>query len=118
MMVQRGDVVLLRFPFSDGSGSKVRPALIVQRDADNRRLNSTVVVLITGKTKLAGREPGHILIDVESESGKASGLTMSSVVNVYSLFTLHTNEIRETLGNLPDDVMSLVDQQLRLSLDL
>lgn len=32
--------------------------------------------------------------------------------------TLHTNEIRETPGNLPDDLMLLVDQQLRLSLNL
>jgi mRNA-degrading endonuclease toxin of MazEF toxin-antitoxin module len=33
MKVKRGDVVLLDHPFSDASGSKVRPALVVQADA-------------------------------------------------------------------------------------
>jgi mRNA interferase MazF len=38
MNVQRNDVVLVDFPFTDGSGSKVRPALVVQNDRDNGRL--------------------------------------------------------------------------------
>ena len=108
----------LRFPFSDGSGSKVRPAVVVQRDADNRRLDSTVVVLITGNKSLVGKEPGHLLIDVGSPDGKASGLGFNSVVNIHSLFTLHTHQIREVIGRLPDSLMSQVDQQLGLSLDL
>ena len=35
MKVRRGDVVLLDHPFSDASGTKVRPALVVQGDARN-----------------------------------------------------------------------------------
>lgn len=118
MTVQRGDVVLLNFPFSDGSGAKVRPALVIQRNTDNRRLNSTVVALISSKTNLVGKEPGHILIDVSEDAGRESGLWMNSVVNVHSLFTLHMKEIRETLGQLPDTLMSAVDYQLRISLGL
>ena len=37
--VHRKDVVLVDFPFSDGSGSKVRPALVFQNARDNARLN-------------------------------------------------------------------------------
>ena len=37
MKVQRGDVVFLRFPFSDGSGSKVRPAVVVQSEPKGDR---------------------------------------------------------------------------------
>ena len=51
MKLQRGDVVFLRFPFSDGTGSKVRPAVVVQSDRDNQRLESTIVVSITGNTR-------------------------------------------------------------------
>jgi mRNA-degrading endonuclease toxin of MazEF toxin-antitoxin module len=43
----RGDVVLLDFPFSDATGSKVRPAIVVQGDAQNRRLNAMIVTLVT-----------------------------------------------------------------------
>jgi len=35
MKVQRGDVVIINHPFSDASGSKVRPALVVQSDSRN-----------------------------------------------------------------------------------
>ncbi len=31
MMIQRGDVVIVSFPFTDTGQSKVRPALVVQR---------------------------------------------------------------------------------------
>jgi mRNA-degrading endonuclease toxin of MazEF toxin-antitoxin module len=35
MRVRRGEVVLVDFPFSDRTGSKVRPCLVVQNDANN-----------------------------------------------------------------------------------
>jgi len=47
MNVRRGEVVLVDFPYSDHTGSKVRPALVVQADALNRRLDDTILALIT-----------------------------------------------------------------------
>ena len=47
-MTSRGNLVVIDFPYSDGSGSKVRPSLIVQNDADNKRLRNTIVAMITG----------------------------------------------------------------------
>ena len=45
--MKRGDVVLLDYPYADGSGSKVRLVLIVQNDRDNQRLTNTIVALVT-----------------------------------------------------------------------
>jgi mRNA interferase MazF len=53
--MQRGDVVLADFPFQDIPGSKVRPAVVVQNDADNQVLANTVLVMITGNLADAGR---------------------------------------------------------------
>jgi mRNA interferase MazF len=47
MNVNRGDVVLVDFPFPRG-GSKLRPAVVVQNDTDNGRLLNTIVAQITG----------------------------------------------------------------------
>lgn len=44
MKVQRGDVVLVDYPFSDRTGSKVRPCLVVQADYNNTRLDDTIVI--------------------------------------------------------------------------
>jgi uncharacterized protein len=45
--MKRGDVVLLDYPYADGSGSKIRPVLIVQNDRDNQRFTNERRVGIT-----------------------------------------------------------------------
>ena len=42
--VVRGDVVLVDYPYTDRTGSKVRPCIVVQNDTDNQRLDATIVV--------------------------------------------------------------------------
>ncbi len=38
MNVQRGDVVLVDYPYASGTGAKVRPVVVIQNDHDNQRL--------------------------------------------------------------------------------
>ena len=37
------DIILADLPYSDASGSKVRPGLVVQNDANNRRLEDVII---------------------------------------------------------------------------
>lgn len=67
--MKRGDIVLLDYPYADGSGSKVRPALVVQNDRDNQRLTNTIVALIT-KNVSRVHEPTQLLIDVSTPEGR------------------------------------------------
>jgi mRNA interferase MazF len=53
MTVSRGDIVLVDYPFSDRTGSKVRPALMVQSDVLNRRIDDTILVSISRSTHRA-----------------------------------------------------------------
>jgi mRNA interferase MazF len=76
--MKRGDVVLLDYPYADGSGSKVRPVLIVQNDRDNQRLTNTIVALIT-KNVSRVHEPTQLRIDVSTPEGQQSGLNQHSV---------------------------------------
>jgi mRNA-degrading endonuclease toxin of MazEF toxin-antitoxin module len=45
--MKRGDVVLFDYPFSDATGSKLRPALVVQADHLNNSIDDTILALIT-----------------------------------------------------------------------
>ena len=45
---RRGAVVLLPFPYTDQSGSKRRPALVLSTDAYNTRRGDIIVAPITG----------------------------------------------------------------------
>ena len=62
--VKRGDVVLLPVAFVSGQGTKVRPAVVVQGDDLNRRLNSTVVTIVTSVTVRVASEPSQLFVDV------------------------------------------------------
>lgn len=117
MNVSRGNVVLLDFPFSGGGGSKVRPALVVQNDHDNRRLTNTIVVMITSRTHRSV-EPTQVLVDVTTPEGAQSGLLMTSVVNCSNVFTVERRKLLRLLGSLSSTLMTQVDASLRTALSL
>ena len=54
MVVQQRDIVLLRFPFSDLQGSKVRPALVISNDSYNSKSSDFIAVAITSNLKTGG----------------------------------------------------------------
>lgn len=110
MRVSRGDVVLLDFPFSDASGSKVRPAIVVQSNSLNRRLTSTVVVLVTKTTHRARSEATQFSIEVDSPAGRAAGLRFDSAVACTSLYTVHQDFVTYRIGRLPSDLFPMLDR--------
>src|SRR5271157_872858 len=110
--MKRGDVVILDHPYADGSGSKIRPALVVQNDRDNRRLTQTIVALITRNISRAA-EPTQLLIDVSAPAGKSSGLNQTSAVVCTNLFTVSQTKIRRGIGSLPASLMAKVDNCLK-----
>lgn len=116
-MSRCGDVILVGFPFSDGSGSKVRPALIVQNDRDNARLQDTVAAMITGNLAHAA-EPTQVLADPSSSSGAGSGLHGPSVVKCSVLVTVLQSTILRRLGSFPSATMDEVNTALRVAMDL
>ncbi len=105
------------YPYADGSGSKVRPALIVQNDGDNQRLTNTIVALIT-KNVSRVHEPTQLLIDVSTPEGRPSGLNQTSAVTCGNLFTVAQTKVRPVIGSLSPATMTQIDACLRAALDL
>jgi mRNA interferase MazF len=117
MSVRRGEVVLIDYPYTT-SGSKVRPALVVQNDRDNQRLPNTMVAQITSNVQRALTEPTQYLIDLGRPEGQQSGLRRTSAVNCVNLFTIDQRDILHTLGNLPAPTMAKIDDCLKAALGL
>lgn len=118
MNVQRGDVVLVDFPFSSGSGAKIRPAIVIQADLNNRRLINTIVAMITSTNTLAGSEPTQLLIDVSTPEGKQSGLLRNSAVKCENIFTIERQAVRRIIGHLGPGVLERLAGCLKASLGL
>ena len=118
MNAQRGDIVLADLPFSDRTGSKKRPALVVQCDRNNQRLEDVIVAMITGVTQRAAVEATQLLIDITTSEGRQSGLLHNSAVKCEHLITLHRRFVARVIGHLPPQIMEKVDRCLKESLGL
>ena len=108
---ERGDVVLVSFVFSDESGKKLRPALVISSAAYNRSRQEIVVAAITSnvRRRLFGDHP---LTD-----WKAAGLLFPSVVTGI-VRTIKQTMIDRKVGNMPRLEMVAIDVKLRQSLGL
>jgi mRNA interferase MazF len=117
MSVQRADVVIVRFPFTSGSGAKVRPALVLQNDRNNARLTNVIMAAITTTTH-RNSEPTQLFIDVTTPAGRQSGLLRDSVVSCENIATIEQSLVLRTIGSLPAETMNEVNQCLKASLGL
>jgi mRNA interferase MazF len=115
--MKRGDIVIVQFPYVDGSRGKNRPALIVQNDRDNRRLTHTVIAMITGNTRFAG-EPTQLLIDPATPEGQSTGLHGPSALKCGNLFTIAQQDVLQIIGRLDQPLQEKVDRCLKAALSL
>jgi mRNA interferase MazF len=118
MNLRRGDIVLADLPYSDGTGSKKRPALVVQCDRNNQRLDDAILAMITTVTQRAASEPTQLLIETKTSEGQQSGLLHDSSVKCEHLITLHRHFLSRVIGHLPPGVMARIDRCLKESLGL
>ena len=115
-MTRRGDVVVALFPYVGGGPSKNRPAVIVQTDRLNNQIQNTIVAMITGNTKLIGKEPTQFLIDPAAPDGQSSGLAHPSAVKCENLMTVAQRDILRTLGHLSDSLQQQLNGSLKAAL--
>ncbi len=107
----RGDVVLVRFVFSDESGRKLRPAVVISSAAYNRAREEVVVSAITSNVRR--RHFGDHLI----ANWRGAGLLFPSLVTGI-LRTIKRTMIDRKLGALPKLDLEAIDRLLRRSLGL
>jgi mRNA-degrading endonuclease toxin of MazEF toxin-antitoxin module len=69
MKVRRGEAVLVDFRYSAHTGSRVRPALVVQADARNQHLDDTILGLITSSRHRRVGAATQLSIDITTAEG-------------------------------------------------
>ncbi|MBX9789817.1 MAG: type II toxin-antitoxin system PemK/MazF family toxin [Pirellulales bacterium] len=111
--MKRGEVVLVDFPFSDGSGSKFRPALVVQADIFNKSLRDTVLATITTNT-----QPSPTSFVIDPSENPHSGLRLACAVRCDNLQTLEQTIVQGSIGYLSRRSMQQIDACLKLVLGL
>ena len=115
MTLNRGDIVLARFPHATGGRGKKRPVVVVQSDIYNSTLRHVIVAEIT--SNLSGTsDPANLLVDVSTPEGKASGLVNSSVVTCLHLATMTVDRMDRTIGRLSAGAIQRLSECLKVAL--
>jgi mRNA interferase MazF len=106
--LSKNDVILVRYPFSDLTAAKVRPAIVV--GAPHSSTDSLVVPLTSKVEKLMAGE--FILAD-----WRMAGLNLPSAVK-RGFYTIHVSLILKSVGRLSDRDAHQVELSLRTWLGL
>lgn len=91
---------------------KLRPAVVVQTDRLGARVRSFLVVPVTSRVNLEGL-PGNVRLE-----RRVSGLSKTSVANVYDIQKVFRSDFVESAGRLSAESLKRIDDGLRLVLEL
>ena len=116
MRASRGEIVLAQITFSDQTGSKKRPVVIVSSDQNNLMIDDVIVATISSRTRSGSMT--HVIVDPNQPDGNGSGLLHPSFVQCENIFTLDNALITRRMGKLSSTIQQEVDRCLRIALDL
>ena len=108
---KRGDIVLVDFGFSEGTGSKKRPALIISSDNYHKGRQEVIVVAITGNVKRV------LFGDTKIDKWKEAGLLYPSLVTGI-VRTVKGSIILRKLGILSQRDFQKVRENIRKAIAL
>lgn len=92
-----GDIVFIKFPFSNSKGYKKRPALVLQPFEDGD------LILCRITSKIYNTE-----FDLQVDNWENYGLLLASIIRVHKLITLESTLIEGKLGALSPDLFEKV----------
>lgn len=105
--MQKSDIVLITFPFSDLSGSKLRPAVVLVSTSSD-----ITVSFIT--TQIGWRETTDVLL----QPNETNGLRKTSLVRTSKIATLDKSLARGLLGRLSSNETVELNAKLKVLLQL
>ena len=119
MIYDRGDVVILPFPFitTDGVQQKARPAIVISDHSIERRFDDVILAGITSR-RTHDIKQTEFLIEEGTNEFFLSGLAKTSVVRCEYLMTVPVEIIVRKLGKLSEKDMREIDHILKISLGL
>lgn len=103
----KGDIVLITFPFTDLSGSKLRPAVVLA----NTSFDVTVCFITT---QLGWQEATDVVLTPTA----TNGLRKPSLIRTSKMATLDRTLAKGLLGRLSTQALSELNSKLKLLLQL
>jgi len=99
--VNSGDIVLVPFPFTDLSGSKNRPAIILYSSD-----NDVIISFLTTQLKWKGQ------FDIELNPTSENGLKRTSLIRLDKITTIDKTLVLGKLGSVTVDDRQVIQKNL------
>ncbi|GIL18921.1 MAG: type II toxin-antitoxin system PemK/MazF family toxin [Candidatus Jettenia sp.] len=109
----KGDVILIPFPFTDLSATKQRPALIISSDQFNNNHKDVIVMAISSQVPSQVPEDEYLL---SSTDLKTSGLPKKSIIKLGKVVTINQSLIIKKLGKIPNQTIASILNQFNTSI--
>ena len=99
--MNKGDIILIPFPFTDLSGNKNRPAIVLIDSEDDVN-----VCFVTTQTKWNSE------FDISVQPSKSNGIKKSSLIRLNKLATIDKELIIGRLGKLENHYFNILNKNL------
>ena len=109
---QPGDVVLVRFPFTDLTTTKLRPAVVLATHGDDL----TIVGMFSSPFQAPQRT--WIVLSSQDPTFPQTGLKTTSVVKAERIAVIERSVVVRKLGSLPPSHMTEVRRAVKRALNL
>ena len=113
--MNRGDIVLITFPFSDLTSTKVRPALVLSSEEPTEQ--DCIVALISSNVMRPLSNTDYLLLTSDADFA-GTGLKVDSVFRMGKLHNLSKSLAKRRLGRINAHLMQELEKKLRLALGL
>jgi mRNA interferase MazF len=107
--MHKGKIVLIPFPFTDLSGQKVRPAVIL--NSQNKKEDCIVCFVSSVKNSKLDT------FDIKVKANTKNGLKIDSIIKISKIATLDKKTILGELGELDKEIISIIDTKLKKLFD-
>ena len=106
--MKKGDIVLVKYPFTDFSSEKLRPALVLlPEDEENDLLLAFITSNITRKSSF----------DINISKGE-TGLHKDSTLRLKKIMSVHKSLVMGKIGNVSKQQLNVIENMLRKMFEL
>lgn len=112
--LERGDIVLVPFPFTDLSSQKVRPAVILTPDPNSL----DILIAFISSTLPKEPKPADYVLKENHPHFPLTGLKKTSIFRMNKLLAVQRNLIIRRLGKVSPEIQKELDIRLKIATGL
>jgi len=100
--MKKGDIILVKYPFTDFSAGKFKPALVILTEDEE---GDFILAFITSMNV------NKNVFDIPL-SKNGTGLHKDSILRLKKIMTIHKSLIAGKIGNVSKDTLKIIDKKL------